>query len=128
MIQVFDGNDSRDTYGWAELIARLKPGVAAERARVRVDLIGRRIEKQLGFSFSDRDTLLLRDGSQGVDSKKEQFAKPVLVLFLLVAVVLLIACANLAALLMVRSMPAVFAKRACASRSAPRGPPWWAGF
>jgi predicted permease len=103
MIQVFDGNDSRDTYGWAELIARLKPGVAAERARVRVDLIGRRIEKQLGFSFSDRDTLLLRDGSQGVDSKKEQFAKPVLVLFLLVAVVLLIACANLAALLMVRS-------------------------
>ncbi len=103
MIKVFDGEDSRDSYGWAEIIARLKPGITPERAQVRVDLMGRRIEKQLGYSFSGRDTFFLRDGSQGVDSKKEQFAKPVLVLFLLVAVVLLIACANLAALLMVRS-------------------------
>src|SRR5262249_10164846 len=47
---------------------------------------------------------LLRDGSQGIGSKKEQFGKPVVLLLLLVAVVLLVACANLAALLLVRSV------------------------
>ncbi len=53
--------------------------------------------------FGDRDTIFFRDGSQGGEFKKEEFAKPVMVLFVLVAIVLLIACANLAALLMVRA-------------------------
>ncbi len=30
MIKVFDGEDSRDSYGWAEVIARLKPGVTLQ--------------------------------------------------------------------------------------------------
>lgn len=96
--------DGRDSFGWAELIARLKPGLGPGQAQARLNTIGKQIEQAAGQSVSDRDGFLLRDGSQGAGSKKEQFGKPVLVLLLLVAVVLLVACANLAALLLVRSV------------------------
>jgi predicted permease len=96
--------DGRDSFGWAELIARLKPGVSPRQAQARLNGIGRQIERVTGPKMSDRDDFLLRDGSQGIGSKKEQFGKPVLLLLLLVAVVLLVACANLAALLLARSV------------------------
>lgn len=93
-----------DQFRWAQLLARLKPGVTPAQAQQRLNAIGLALEKEVGFPMSPRDAFLLEDGSQGLDSKKQQFGKPVLVLLLLVAVVLLIACANLAALLMVRSV------------------------
>ncbi len=97
--------DRRDSFGWAELIARGKPGVGLPQAQARLNGIGRQIiQRVTGPIMSDRDNFVLRDGSQGIGSKKEQFAKPALLLLLLVAVVLLVACANLAALLLVRSV------------------------
>jgi putative ABC transport system permease protein len=69
-------------------------------------VVGFAIEKLDGSNktFSPpRDTFSLVDGSQGIESKKEQFGRPVLFLFALTMLVLLVACANLAALLLVRS-------------------------
>ena len=90
---------------WLELIARLKPGVTMEQATARLNAVGIAIEKQDSmWTHSPRDTFRLIDGSQGIDSRKEQFGRPVLLLFALTLVVLVVACANLTALLLVRSV------------------------
>ena len=90
---------------WMEVIARLRSGVSEAQAREHLNALGLRIERQvIGLNFTDRDVFSLEDGSQGLDSKKKQFGKPVLVLSLLIAMVLLITCANIAALLMVRAV------------------------
>ncbi|HEV8146419.1 MAG TPA: ABC transporter permease [Bryobacteraceae bacterium] len=94
----------REAFGWAQIIGKRKPGVSVAQAEASLSVVARRIYTSRGFLMSPRDRFLLRDGSQGLNSSKEQFGKPVLVLMLLVAVVLLVACANLAALLLVRSV------------------------
>ncbi len=96
----------RDKSLWLELIARLKPGVTVEQAAARLNVVGFAIEKQdgTGQRFSPGDIFSLIDGSQGIGSRKEQFGRPVVLLFGLTMVVLLVACANLTALLLVRSM------------------------
>lgn len=96
--------ETRESIGWAQIVARLKTGVTMEQAAARLNVVGLSIEKASGLNFTERDTFLVKDGSQGLDSKKEQFGKPVLLLLGLVAVVLLVACANLTALLLVRSV------------------------
>src|SRR5262249_12006167 len=100
--RVLGGN--RASFALAELVARLKSGIPSSQAQARLDVIGKQIQKAIGPKMSGRNAFLLRDGSQGIGSKKEQFGKPVVLLLLLVAVVLLVACANLAALLLVRSV------------------------
>src|SRR5262249_46728962 len=96
--RVLGGN--RASFALAELVARLKSGIPSSQAQARLDVIGKQIQKAIGPKMSGRNAFLLRDGSQGIGSKKEQFGKPVVLLLLLVAVVLLVACANLAALLL----------------------------
>ena len=88
----------------AFVFGRLKPGIGREQARAKLDAIGIPIQRELRKISSDRDYFILRDGSQGFSRVKEQFSQPVNVLLLLVGVVLLVACANLTALLLVRSM------------------------
>jgi predicted permease len=93
-----------DSTTWAEIIARLKPGVAVEQASARLNVVGLAIENEFGPHLSGNSPFFMIDGSQGVASGKEQFGKPVLLLLGLVGVVLIIACANLTALLLVRSV------------------------
>jgi predicted permease len=102
-LKVVMGED-RDAVGWAEVMGRLRPGVTPAEAAARLNAVGLEVEKQTGLNFSPKDLFRLADGSQGLDSKKEQFGRPVLLLFALVAVVLIVACANLTALLLVRSV------------------------
>ena len=90
--------------GFAMLLARLKPGISRGEAEKRLDAIGKRIQKAHGPRIGPHDDFFLMDGSQGINSQKEQYGKPVLVLFLLVAVVLMVTCSNLAALLLARSV------------------------
>jgi macrolide transport system ATP-binding/permease protein len=93
---------------WVEIVARLRRGVTAAQATARLNAIGPRIEKEAGPDLEGNDQgknpFRLVDGSQGLDSKKDQFGKPVLMLFGLVGVVLVAACANLTALLLVRNV------------------------
>ncbi len=96
--------DGRDLAGWAVLIARLSPGVSREQAQARLNVIGRRVQTATGLEMGEHDDFLLRDGSQGISSRKEQLGRPVLLLQLLVGIVLLVACGNLALLLLMRSV------------------------
>ena len=91
--------DPRDSPGWAQLIARLKPGIRPAQAQARLNALGQEIEKVTGPRMAEHDDFFLRDGSQGIGSKKEQH-RPVLALLLLVGAVLLIACANAGSLLL----------------------------
>jgi putative ABC transport system permease protein len=90
--------------GWAQLLGRLKPGVRRQQAEARLNALGKQIQQSIGPRMGPHDDFFLRDGSQGIDSQKERYGKPVLLLLLLVAVVLLAACCNLAALMLVRSV------------------------
>jgi predicted permease len=94
----------RDTFGFLFLIARLKPGVTMPRAAVWLNAKGHAIQNATGPRMGPHDDFLLYDGSQGISPRSEELGKPVLVLLLLVGVLLLVACANLSALLLVRSV------------------------
>jgi predicted permease len=102
MISAFYG-DRRDVLSY-QLIGRLKPNVRLAEAQARLNATGRAVQQATGGQMRPKDDFLLRDGSQGANSAKEDLGKPVLVLFLLVGVLLAVACANLAALMLVRSV------------------------
>jgi predicted permease len=103
MTSTLFGGD-RDSMTWAEVIGRMRPGVTPAQVLSRLNVVGLAIERNAGMRLSERDAFILRDGSHGLDSKKDEFGKPVLLLLGMVGLVLLVACANLAALLIVRNV------------------------
>jgi predicted permease len=102
-LSLFGGD--RDSMAWVQLLGRMRAGVTPAQVLPRLNIVGLAIERAAGMlRFSERDTFILHDGGQGFDSKKDRFGKAVLLLLGLVGLVLLIACANLSALLIVRNV------------------------
>ena len=99
---------------WVRVFARLKPGVSAEQARVALEPYFRTLlEKDLaepafsGASARTRQTyvdnkLAILDASQGRSGFRRAMTTPLWVLMATAAGVLLIACANIANLLIAR--------------------------
>ncbi|MEA3245974.1 MAG: ABC transporter permease [Gemmatimonadota bacterium] len=105
--------EDRTTY-WMYAFARLKPGVSIDRARValneRYHAIVNDVEAPLQKNMSDatmqrfRDKqLVLEPGRTGQSNMEGEARTPLLFLMATTAIVLLIACANIANLLLARA-------------------------
>jgi predicted permease len=92
--------------GWLQVIGRLKPGVTHQQAEAALALILDRLRSdpsQLDGMPAHISGLRVADGSRGVVRLRDRFAQPLRILAVAVGLVLLIACANVATLLLARA-------------------------
>ncbi|HYK36358.1 ABC transporter permease [Alloacidobacterium sp.] len=90
---------------WVLMMGRLKPGISAEAARASLDVdLSAAIHATMEVGKDDEmPRLLLEDGSRGQNEIGGDLTKPIYVLMSLAGFVLLLACANLANLLLARA-------------------------
>lgn len=108
----FKGFENRRSY-WAYLFGRLKPGVSADQAAVAINgpwhAIINDVEAPLQKGMSDETmgrfkakTITLAPGKRGQSSFDDEARTPLIILLSVTGTVLLIACANIANLMLVR--------------------------
>jgi predicted permease len=93
------------TLWWVLVMARARPGVPDPTAEAALNAtLNAAVRASMPMSTDDQlPRLLLRDGSRGQNPDAEGFEKPISVLLVLAGLVLLLACANLANLLLARA-------------------------
>ena len=111
-LQRFNGYENRRNY-WIYLFARLKPGITAERAAAMMNTVYSPIlhdvEAPLQQGMSDKTMasfknkkIIVEPGSRGQSSIFREAKTPLMLLSAVTLMVLLIACANIANLLLAR--------------------------
>jgi predicted permease len=98
---------------WLNVMARLKSGVSAEQAEVQLNVVYRQVNQQeietipnASESFRKQfveKRLEVLPGGRGLSDLRQQFSTALIVLMCMVGVVLVIACANVANLLLARA-------------------------
>jgi predicted permease len=90
---------------WVPVMGRVKPGVSDEQARAALDVVLNAAVRSTVTMGKDEaiPSLILQDGSRGENYAGVLFSKPAYVLAVLSGFVLLLACANLANLLLARA-------------------------
>lgn len=112
MVRGFDGFENRRMY-WAYLFGRLKPGVSLQQATTEINTIYHpiinEVEAPLQTGMSDQTMesfrakeIALADGRRGQSTLHREVQTPLILLLTITAFVLLIACANIANLLLAR--------------------------
>lgn len=96
---------------WLTLVGRLKPGVAIQQAQASVNFGLRQfLTEQAGSALTDdrrrgiqQTTAKLVSGAGGINRLRIRYSTPLRMLMVIVALVLLIACANVGGLLLSRA-------------------------
>jgi predicted permease len=107
--QLRDGADWLTPHGsnWLRLLARLKPGITRAHALESANALYRayideRVAGGPAIPAILAQRFVFRDGAFGISRVRDRFAQPLAVLMGAVAIVLLVACINLASLLLAR--------------------------
>ena len=89
---------------WVNIMARAKPGVSDRTAQVALDTqLAAAVRGTMPVTKGENlPRIDLRDGSRGLFEQQQTFGKPMAVLMTLVGLVLLLACANIANLMLAR--------------------------